>query len=80
MAPDSLSKPHQTDLSSLDTSEEYLLPSQQRRGESNLLVLKIRECESVGAAFEVYERHSDVMETRHCLALLGKLGVLAKNR
>ncbi|XP_045124361.1 uncharacterized protein LOC123512184 [Portunus trituberculatus] len=79
MAPDSLSKAHQTDLSSLATSEEFLLPSQQRRKESNLLVVKIKECESVAAAFEVYERHNDVMETKHCLALLEKLGVLAKN-
>ncbi|KAK8404494.1 hypothetical protein O3P69_007613 [Scylla paramamosain] len=79
MAPDSLSKMHQTDLSSLATSEEFLLPSQQRQRESNLLVVKIRECESTTAAFEVYERHSDVMETRHCLALLEKLGDFAKS-
>lgn len=72
--------PHQTDLHSPATSDNFLLPSQQQRHQSDLLVAKIKNCETAIDAFEVYEQHSEVMETRHCLALIGRLGELVLSR
>lgn len=64
---------NQTALPSPASPENFLLPSQYQRYQSDLLEAKITKCESVSYALEIYQKHSDVMDTRHCLALIRKL-------
>lgn len=76
LSPYSPKTAHHTDLSNSASPDNYLLPSQHQRYQSDLLEKKINECESVSYALEIYQRHRDVMDTRHCLALIRNLSDL----
>ncbi|KAG0730529.1 hypothetical protein GWK47_028062 [Chionoecetes opilio] len=78
LGPQSLT-PHQTDLEDTTAAQDFLLPSQEQRHQSDRLVDKIKECESVDDGLDVYRRHSEVMSARHYLALIRKLGDLVSN-
>lgn len=76
LTPRSPRPPHLTDLQSSASPDSFMLPSQHQRHQSDLLEAKIYECESADEIFEVYQRHREVMDTRHCLALIRKLSDL----
>lgn len=73
LTPRSPIPPHLTDLQSTASPDSFMLPSQYQRHQSDLLEAKIYECESADEIFEIYQRHREVMDTRHYLALTKKL-------